>query len=160
MGKGTGVEVERIYQLFPGLKNDKDFRVTSPCDFDYNCIAWTLLKNKTIKWPFPKEYDILDGTEYWPDGLPRNEYPFTFLEMYRISGYELCDDLTLDPQYTKVALYVNDNVVTHAARQTPEGLWTSKLGQMNDIQHSTPYSLEGNIYGKVKYILKKKSTEG
>lgn len=147
--------------MFPGLKQDGGFRITSPCDFDYNCIAWSLCRNEIIRWPFPKKYDILDGIEYWPDGLPRNEYPDTFLEMYRLSGFELCDNINYEPQYVKVVVYTNaDNKVTHAARQLPSGLWTSKLGQMNDIQHSTPYSLEGNIYGKVKYVLKKKTTEG
>ena len=54
-----------------------------------------------------------------------------------------------------IALYAKDGLCTHAARRLPNGLWTSKLGYYHDIQHSTPQSLEGYIYGKVYCYMNK-----
>ena len=44
---------------------------------------------------------------------------------------------------------------THAARQLSSGFWTSKLGEAYDIQHGTPQSIEGGIYGCVYCYMKK-----
>lgn len=160
MGKRTEEEIDYILKLFPGLKADDNFRITSPCDWDYNCIAWSLERNDVTQWPFPEEYDVLDGIDYWPDSIPRDEYPESFLKMYELAGYESCEGADPEHGFQKIALFVDpDGKVTHASRQLSEGSWTSKLGQLNDIQHATPYSLEGDIYGKVEYILKKKTTK-
>lgn len=58
--------------------------------------------------------------------------------------------------YTKIALYAIDGEITHAARQLDNGLWTSKLGPLNDIQHGNPEVIEGGFYGKVAVYMKKK----
>jgi hypothetical protein len=42
---------------------------------------------------------------------------------------------------------------THASRQLPDGKWTSKLGSSFDICHSTPYTIQGRLYGMVSCIL-------
>lgn len=52
-----------------------------------------------------------------------------------------------------------DGVNVHAARQLNSGLWTSKLGESNDIQHSTPYTIQGRLYGKVACILRRHNSE-
>lgn len=38
--------------------------------------------------------------------------------------------------------------ITHAARHTPSGEWTSKLGDYEDIAHPRLEDLEGPEYGK------------
>jgi len=51
----------------------------------------------------------------------------------------LCDDWRFEEDYIKVALYKDkDNNCTHASLQKRDGIWTSKLGQSNDIAHGTP----------------------
>lgn len=58
--------------------------------------------------------------------------------------------------FQKVAFFVGANgVPTHAARQLPSGLWTSKLGEWEDIEH-TLHALEGDIYGTVALLLKRR----
>lgn len=44
---------------------------------------------------------------------------------------------------------------THAARQLPNGLWTSKLGQLEDITHATPQVIAGSDYGEVMQFMKR-----
>ena len=46
---------------------------------------------------------------------------------------------------------------THAARLKADGKWTSKLGTEEDIEHNTLESMEGDLYGLVIQILRKKT---
>jgi hypothetical protein len=46
-------------------------------------------------------------------------------------------------------------VPKHAARSLPNGAWTSKLGDDEDIEHSTLAVLEGREYGRAKVFLKR-----
>ncbi|HEX4644075.1 MAG TPA: hypothetical protein VH598_00545, partial [Verrucomicrobiae bacterium] len=41
------------------------------------------------------------------------------------------------------------NKITHAAIQTEDGKWRSKLGDFEDIEHNLLSSLEGTWYGTV-----------
>jgi hypothetical protein len=60
----------------------------------------------------------------------------------------------LERGYEKVAIFVDpNNEPTHAARQLPNGMWTSKLGVWKDVEHAKLASIEGGDYGKVvKYL--------
>ena len=62
-----------------------------------------------------------------------------------------------EDKYQKVALYVkkDSKTWTHAARELRNGFWTSKLGQGYDIQHGTPFTIEGDSYGEVYCIMKR-----
>lgn len=152
------IEEQTILSYFPLLKNDKGYVITSPCTRDYNCIAWAIGR-KDI-WYWPPLGQIPENDEYWPAGVPDDDSVDVFVSAMQKEGYMLCEDSYQETGYNKIVLYSKDGKCTHAARQLQNGMWTSKLGPLYDIQHSTPYSLEGNIYGKVKYILKKKTTEG
>jgi hypothetical protein len=71
-------------------------------------------------------------------------------------GYEMCAGVDLEAGYEKVALYVDRaGNWTHASIQLADGAWSSKLGNMEDIRHSTPYALNSNIYGQVMYFMKR-----
>lgn len=80
--------------------------------------------------------------------------------MFRVSqGYVPCSDGTLESGYEKIAIYANRrDDWTHAARQRPDGWWTSKLGSDVDIIHLTPEDLEGVEYGTVVMFLKRPNT--
>jgi hypothetical protein len=78
-----------------------------------------------------------------------------FIQAYATRGYVPCDRADLEPGFEKIALYATvDGEPTHAARQLPNGKWTSKLGRWQDIEHE----LEGlvcEMYGTVHQILKR-----
>ena len=70
----------------------------------------------------------------------------------------VCKNEKFENGFEKVALYVDkDGAPTHAARQLPNGKWTSKLGNGEDIEHETIHVVEGDGYGKAKYFLKRKN---
>jgi len=132
--------------LFPRL-NDSEFDVRSDATDEYNCIAWAAGVNN----------DWLDPTLgcSWPDSLPRNYVTKTFLMLYQKLGYVLCEDGRLEKGYEKVALYERNGLCKHAARQLPNGLWTSKLGKLFDIEHQRLDGLIGKDYGVIVHFLKR-----
>ena len=55
----------------------------------------------------------------------------------------------------RLPIYALSFTVTHMARQLASGLWTSKLGELEDIEHETPAELEGDIYGIVVQYMRR-----
>ena len=45
-------------------------------------------------------------------------------------------DESLEPGFEKVALYALGGVPKHAARQLSSGRWSSKLGDLEDVEHT------------------------
>jgi hypothetical protein len=144
--------VERIAQAFPGLRGTA-YQVTSPHDDKYNCIAWAA--GDTTDWWWPDEADNPDSA-HWPPGVPRVETLEAFREAFAILGYLVCDDDQLEAGHEKIALFARAGVPKHAARQLPSGLWTSKLGPMEDIEHAL-HDLTGTVYGAVVLVMKRPS---
>ena len=69
-------------------------------------------------------------------------------------GFLPAEDAHLEPKFEKLAIYARDGKPTHAARQQPDGTWTSKLGKHIDINH-TLRGLEGPVYGQVVAFMKR-----
>lgn len=139
-----------LLDLFPRLTAE-NHRVTSPATTDYNCIAWTARDTERWWWP---------GT-YWPLEAPPGDYGIGVLEQaMKALGYEDCGtlDTGLESGFEKIALYGNNFLFTHAARQLPNGKWTSKLGALVDIEHDTPDDVAGSDYGEVIEIMKRPLT--
>jgi hypothetical protein len=123
-------------------------------DDKYNCIAWAV--GKKDNWWWPRQL----GGFHWPRGLPREplnkETVENFIRAFETEGFERCDDGKFENEFEKVAIYVNNfNVPKHAARLLPNGAWTSKLGDDEDIEHATLEVLEGRGYGKAKIFLRR-----
>ena len=57
----------------------------------------------------------------------------------------------------KVAIYAIGGRTKHMARQLPSGAWTSKLGDLEDIEHESLSALEGSDYGNVAMIMARKA---
>src|SRR5258708_35351147 len=108
---------------FPRIAAD-GFEITSQESQDYNCIAWAG-GDATEKW----DPDLTSG-RYWPTGVPRTLDLESFMKLYEVEGgYEFCDSDSLEQGVEKIAIFQDsNNEVTHAARQTENGSWTSKLG--------------------------------
>jgi len=146
--------VEHIKALFPRLRA-APFRVTSLPDPVYNCVAWAA--GVTDDWWWPLE----NPTEaYWPDGVLRVRTLETIREVFATFAYAVCPGEGLEIDFEKIARFADAlGVPTHAARQLPTGLWTSKLGRGEDIEHSL-HDLEGHLYGAVVLVMKRPRSHG
>ena len=93
---------------------------------------------------------------FWPSNITQQETIEAFTEFYATHGYEMCDDKTLEVGFEKIALYLEDNEVTHAARQLQSGYWSSKLGiALEDIEHDTLEALERPGYGQSRVFMRR-----
>jgi hypothetical protein len=135
-------------RAFPSL-TPENHSFESPADKRYNCIAWAAGETARYWWP-----DSMDQA-YWPPGVPREETIEAFVQAYATLGYVPCDSADLEPGFEKTAIYASGATPTHAARQLPSGVWTSKLGPQEDIEHTTPEAVEGPEYGKVAVVLRR-----
>ena len=73
----------------------------------------------------------------------------------------MCSDGTPEDGFEKIAIYAtgpSNTKPSHAARQLANGKWTSKLGQVEDIEHDTVTAIEGPLYGLVVRYLKRQLT--
>lgn len=135
----------KLQSCFPSLQ---DFDVTSQQDTRYNCIAWAANRDDYWWWP--------DPNVYWPPEAPMAETSSAFIIAFSTLGYEPCDNGALEEGFEKVSIYAtSQDVVTHMARQLPNGRWTSKLGNGVDIEHATPGELEHSIYGMVVQYMRR-----
>jgi len=92
---------------------------------------------------------------YWPPGAPRDETPEALQAVFAALGYAVCDNVAQELGFEKVALFVNvAGFPTHVARQLESGRWTSKLGQIERIEHELR-DLEGTEYGSVVWVMKR-----
>ena len=139
-----------IEDCFPQILQTR-YRVTSSETPRYNCIAWAAGDTHKWWWPDPSPF------AYWPPSIPRENTQQRFLEAFQTLGYEPCENADSEPDYEKVALYADaDGFPTHAARQLADGGWTSKLGSEEDIEHGTPAGVEGEQYGSVAQVMKRR----
>jgi hypothetical protein len=121
-----------------------------PCG-GYNCIAWAA--GKTDKWWWP----IDDPCAFWPIPIdPINPVTLEqFIKAFESEGFSKCRNGRFENGFEKVAIYVDaDDEPTHAARWLPKGVWSSKMGQGEDIEHKTLKVVEGKGYGTAKAFLK------
>ena len=128
---------------FPNL-NNRNHRITSPRTLRYNCIAWAA--ESDVKWWWPPTGPT--SRSYWPPGALREVTLAAFVSAFEVLGYEMCHDGSLEEGYQKIALFASQSgQPTHAARQLSDGSWTSKLGALEDIVHTTVDDVNGATYG-------------
>jgi|ERR1051326_100182 hypothetical protein len=142
-GNNMGLE-----DFFPNLSPD-NHRLTSNSTNDYNCIAWAV--GVSDKWwdPYP------DASYFWPDGIPMDSSLETVCKVFETEGYVITDVEAVETGFEKIAVYGDKDGFTHAARQLPNGKWTSKLGDWEDIEHDTLAALEGDFYGQAVKLMKR-----
>jgi hypothetical protein len=71
-------------------------------------------------------------------------------------GFVECPTPDLEAGYEKIVLYEYKGDFSHAARQLPNGAWTSKLGKLHDIEHEAHDTLDGaRDYGRVASFMKR-----
>jgi hypothetical protein len=140
-----------LEDLFPGLRNS-GYRISSPPSADYNCIAWAL--GETTSWWWP-DNDPDNDAVYWPPKIVREETLAAFIAAFALRGFEPCASNGHEVGFEKVALFASaDGVPTHATRQLPSGVWSSKIGTLEDIEHPL-HALCGDLYGTVVQLLRR-----
>lgn len=142
--------VEPIEARFPGLRTSL-FHITSPATRDYNCIAWAAGDMAHWWWP---DLDPDNDAIFWPPGVPVAETLDAFIAAFATLGYAPCSEVEPKLGFERVALFASAGVPTHAARQLPNGRWTSKLGLCEDIEHEL-HAVSGEVYGMVVLLLKR-----
>jgi hypothetical protein len=133
--------------LFPKLIGSP-YTVTSSATQDYNCIAWAAGDDQRWWWP------DLAGVRYWPPGVPRLESLSAFQAAFATLGYSTCNDELLELGFENIAIFADGQGPQHAARQLANGGWTSKLGEVDDIEHELR-DLEGSDYGGVVAFMRR-----
>jgi hypothetical protein len=140
--------VKPLEHIFPGSAKG-GYQVTSPPSNSYNCIAYAA--GDTAKWWWPAD----EKEAFWPEGVTRAETLAAFTAAFASLGYLECRAAELEAGFEKVALFANhQGLPLHAARQRPDGRWTSKLGEREDIEHAL-HDLEGETYGTVVLLMKR-----
>jgi hypothetical protein len=129
-----------------------EYRLTSKKSRRYNCLAWAI--GVTDVW-----WDAgPDGV--WPDGVPDDGSVQAAIRFFEHFGYILAANADLEVGVSKIAIYGDAQGYTHAARQLPDGRWSSKLGELQDIEHHKLENLFGRHYGTVVQIMEKRSDAG
>jgi len=142
--------VNPLETLFPGWTTGGGY-ITSPRCNRHNCIAWVAGDTEHWWWPLPDAAKEV----YWPPTAARTETLAAFQEAFASLGYATCESADLEAGFEKIALFaLPDEVPLHASRQLPSGWWTSKVGELEDIQHALR-DLEGPIYGAVVLIMQR-----
>lgn len=151
----------QLHQEIPNLKT-VNWRIKSPLDTQYQCIAWAACRTDRVWWPWdhPKFY--------WPPGFEKfpvdSPVPVdSFAEMFEKKfGYRSCQNSGFEFGFQKVAIYANLLGVTHMARQRFWGSgWLSKCGDEEDIIHPKLTDVEGLVnplaqqYGAVSKVMKR-----
>jgi len=138
--KGTGYDK---YPVSPATRG---------APFGYNCIAYAAGHTDAWWWPNPNKF-----ASYWPPHLPREERDKetieNFIKAFEWKRFKKCKNGKHKKGIEKVALFVKGSLPRHAARQLPSGLWTSKCGRSEDIQHETLSAVEGAAYGEAKVFM-------
>ena len=75
--------MNHIERGFPRLQ-ESEYEVTSPCDVEYNCIAWAASDQSQCWWPDSEEQ------YYWPQEVRRECTLAAFAAAYATIGYRSC----------------------------------------------------------------------
>jgi hypothetical protein len=94
---------------------------------------------------------------FWPSKTEKeNGDLMQLVQMFSDLGFRECAGRDPEPGFEKVALYSSEGGHwTHATRQLPSGTWTSKLGELEDIEHDTPDDVAGGAYGTIAGFMKR-----
>jgi hypothetical protein len=140
---------QEIKKLFPELTSS-NFRITSDPTEEYNCIAWAADDTDAWWWPDPQY------VAYWPSNVARVETIDAFVEVFKLFGYTICANDMHEKDFEKITIYVNsEGKPTHAARQLDSGNWTSKLGNLEDIEHTSLDDIICSEYGSSAVFMKR-----
>lgn len=141
---------DAIEQLFPRLCGTS-WTIKSRKTKRYNCFAWAA-REKHRRWDFAKG-------AYWPSGAKRLSGIAYLVGAYLAEGFSVCnksDCQTYDSTADSIVVYEMNRIGMHAARLLANGMWSSKLGDLEDVQHKKPEDISGTTYGNPIVYMKRK----
>ena len=144
----TAAELEAKFpKLRPG-----NYKHASDATARYNCVAFA--KDKVRKWWEAGQHG---GRYDWPPHIP--DTLEGWVELFTEEGYEITINREIEQGFEKIAIYVDleDMRPDHVAKSNGR-TWKSKLGRIQDIEHSSLELLEGDQhweYGIVERILRR-----
>lgn len=121
-------------------------RKTSDDDVSYNCFGWVIGKLEILSWT---------SGSLWPEDAPRNFLIDSMIKVYEFFGFERCDNDFVEADIEKIAIYADGGIAVHAALQTANGKWSSKLGLAEDVEHDDLTAIAGGVYGQVACLMKR-----
>jgi hypothetical protein len=128
-----------LFDRFPRLATEPH-EITSP-PAGYNCIAFVELRLD----------QYIDPEAHWPLAVPKPppdeeaDLPY-YMVLFEHFGFEVCSGPALEDDYTKIAIYAQDDLFIHVAIQMPSGRWRSKAGSLHDLVHDNLASLEDCVF--------------
>jgi hypothetical protein len=148
--------IQKLELEIPALRGGNGYRDTSEETIDYNCLSWALGINWTRYDPTPR-----CAGYYWFPGVPRKWDEPTIKKVFENHNYRVATNYELEPGYEKVVFYRNEaGIPTHFARQLQNGKWTSKIGNLNDIEHDNLDLIAVPRYGKPGLVMKREIRRG
>lgn len=109
---------------WPNLRK-KGYKVVGQASDRYNCFSYAVGLRDVL----------LDPAFYWPDNIAREYTLEIFIKYFESYGYVCCENSDLEDGIEKVVIYGINNYPRHAAKQTEQGLWASKIGSLEIIEH-------------------------
>lgn len=151
---------------YPQLRSH-GYKVSSETTDDkpvkYNCVAFAAGGDTKFWWE-PSTFNskpVKRPGRFWPDGIDTDDSIETYVKVFESLGYSVCkneirDCIKVDLLYEKVIIYgYPERAFSHVAYQLYFG-WVSKLGDWQDIKHKTFNGLEGDYYGNVAVVMKRR----
>jgi hypothetical protein len=128
-----------------------DYEVRSDPTIAYNCFAWAA-RDADHYWD-----PLMIGEGYfWPLGPPACPNIESYIAAYETQGFRVCDSPDLEEDKEKIAIFVDGSGDPfHAARQLPSGRWTSKLGDIHDIEHELVDIDGARLLGRLAVFLER-----
>jgi hypothetical protein len=141
-----GMSPNQIKRKWPSLIVNNNFNFTSEKTWDYNCVAWATRDNSDwIQFEYDHNGDLI------PDSTLE-----LYIDFFKNKGFEICNDSSLESGFEKICIYADsNNKFTHVALQLSNGIWASKMGNYEDIEHTNTDCLIGDFYGQPKIFMKK-----
>jgi hypothetical protein len=138
--------MEEIEETFPLLRRGENCKKASEWDFNYNCLAF-VLGDYSNWWEPPGVFG-----HYWPPGFSQDISVDTVTSIIKLHGFTVEFNPHETPVTESIAIYAKGDDWEHFAKYSG-GVWKSKIGEDEDIEHSSPDLLEGEFYGYVVKIL-------
>lgn len=147
----TPAQRAELIGYFPGLRRDGKFKILSPKNVVYNCIAWAM--GYTDRW-----VDIFTNQagHWWPPGAKQTLEPASLIDAFIKEGFSLSDSEKYEEDYDKVVLYWHNDEWAHASKVLPDDTQYSKFGSLWDAIHS-PNIFIGSAYGTAYAFMKRPS---
>jgi hypothetical protein len=124
------------------------YRRTSDPTINYNCLAWAV----GVQWAW---FDPEKGCVgyFWPHGIERElSIPAIRKVLAHFGFNKESNNAEWEEGFLKVAVFIDaDGVPSHYARQLENGKWTSKFGELIDVEHDDLECIKCVEYGEPRF---------